>query len=189
MPAYLKGQEEAWARDSRAAQLVAFKGAKYGLFLHYGVYSQLGRGEWVQYRERIPVAEYGRLKDSFTAERFGAGAICDLAVDAGMRYVNLTTRHHDSFCLWDTKTTDFNSAQSPARRDLVRELAEACAARGLMLFLYFSHGRDWRHPYFPPNEICGKTARPHYERRSTPPCTSCGATTMGRTRTTMGPTR
>jgi alpha-L-fucosidase len=163
MPSYLKGQEAAWQRDPRAAQLSAFKEARYGLFLHYGVYSLLGRGEWVQYRENIPVAEYERLKGRFTAECFDANAICDLALEAGMRYVNITTRHHDSFCLWDTGTTDFNSAQSPAKRDLVGELAHACAARGLMLFLYFSHGRDWRHPYFPPNEVCGKTARPQYE--------------------------
>jgi alpha-L-fucosidase len=162
-PSYLAGREAEWARDPRAARLAWFKDARYGLFLHYGVYSLLGRGEWVQFREDIPVAAYERLMDRFTAARFDAGAICDLALDAGMRYVNITTRHHDSFCLWDTSTTGFNSARAPARRDLVRELAEACATRGLGLFFYYSHGRDWRHPYFPPNEVLGRTARPHYD--------------------------
>ena len=161
-----RGPSGSAVRAGRAATLQRFKQARYGLFLHYGVYSLLGRGEWVQFRETIPVAEYGRLIDRFTAARFDAGAICDLALDAGMRYVNLTTRHHDSFCLWDTATTDFNSAKAPARRDLVGELAEACRDKGLMLFLYYSHGRDWRHPFFPPNEVLGPQARPHYE---TPP--------------------
>ena len=147
----------------RAQTLERFKQARYGLFLHYGVYSLLGRGEWVQFREQIPVAEYERLIDRFTAERFDAGAICDLALDAGMKYLNITTRHHDSFCLWDTATTDFNSKRAPAGRDLVRELAEACRARVLMYFLYYSHGRDLRHPYVPPNEVAGQQARPHYE--------------------------
>jgi alpha-L-fucosidase len=147
----------------RAATLERFKRARYGLFLHYGLYSLLGRGEWVQFREQIPVAEYERLIDRFTAERFDAHAICDLAVDAGMSYLNITTRHHDSFCLWDTATTDFSTARSPAKRDLVRELADACRARGLMYFLYYSHGRDWRHPSFPPNDVLGNQARPHYE--------------------------
>ena len=164
MPSYLSGREEEWRRDPRAAQLGWFKRARYGLFLHYGVYSQLGRGEWVQFRENIPVAVYERLIDGFTAEQFDANAICDLALAAGMHYVNLTTRHHDSFCLWDTAATSFNSMQAPAKRDLVGELAQACAARGLGLFLYYSHGRDWRHPYFPPNEVLGKTARPTYEQ-------------------------
>lgn len=163
LPIYLAGREAEWEQNPRGAQLSWFRESRYGLFLHYGVYSLLGRGEWVQFRENIPVVEYERLIDGFTAERFDAGAICDLVVDAGMRYVNITTRHHDSFCLWDTATTDFNSARAPAGRDLVHELAETCASRGLGLFLYYSHGRDWRHPYFPPNEVLGNTARPHYE--------------------------
>ncbi len=162
VPVYLATREAEWRRDPRGTHLAWFRAARYGLFLHYGVYSQLGRGEWVQFRETIPVAEYSRLIDGFRAERFDAETIGDLALDAGMRYVNVTTRHHDSFCLWDTATTEFNSARAPAGRDLVGELAAACRARGLGLFLYYSHGRDWRHPYFPPNEVLGNTARPHY---------------------------
>src|SRR5215207_4610116 len=143
------------ASPERAATLERFKHARYGLFLHYGVYSLLGRGEWVQFRENIPVAEYERLIDRFTAERFDANAICDLALDAGMKYLNFTTRHHDSFCLWDTATTAFSSVRAPSQRDLVRELADACRARDIMLFLYYSHGRDWKHPCFPPNDVAG----------------------------------
>ena len=80
-----------------------------------------------------------------------------------MRYVNITTRHHDSFCLFATKQTDFNSVNSPAKRDLVGELADACRKKGLGLCLYYSHGRDWRHPHAPNNDRWGGSARPKYD--------------------------
>ena len=79
--------------------------------MHYGVYSQLGRGEWVMQRERIPVKEYEKLKNTFTADKFDAGKITDMAIDAGMKYINITSRHHDSFCLFRTKQTDFNAVE------------------------------------------------------------------------------
>jgi alpha-L-fucosidase len=149
--------------DVRQAAKLRFYEAKYGLFLHYGLYSLLARHEWVQFKERIPVADYAKLADTFTAAKFDARAIARLAVSAGMRYVNLTTRHHESFCLWNTGTTDFNSAKAPhCGRDLVAELAEACAAEGLGLCLYLSHGRDWRHPHAPGNDRFGGSARPVY---------------------------
>lgn len=163
VPSYLSGYEALYAEDPRAAALQWFRDAKYGLFLHYGLYSLLGRHEWVQFREKIPVAEYEKLKDRFTAHNFDAEYITDLAVDCGMRYVNITTKHHDSFCLFDTQQTDFNSVQSPAGRDLVAELAVACEERALGLFLYYSHGRDWRHPHAPNNGEWGDVARPHYD--------------------------
>jgi len=123
----------------------------------------LGRGEWVQLRETIPVGEYEKLKDDFTATGFDAEMITDLAVDAEMKYVNITTMHHDGFCLFETKETDFNSTNSPARQDLVAELAEACGKKGLGLCLYYSHGRHWRHPHAMTPEKYDKTARPAYE--------------------------
>lgn len=150
VPPYLKAYAELYQQNPRTAALEWFREAHYGLFLHYGLYSLLGRGEWVMFHEKIHVAEYAKLKDQFSADHFDADRIADLAVDAGMRYINITTRHHDSFCLFETRETDFNSMESPAHRDLVRELAEACNARGLGLFLYYSYGCDWRHPYFLP---------------------------------------
>jgi len=163
VPSYLKDYAELYAQDPRAAALQWFREARYGLFLHYGLYSLLGRHEWVQDRERIPVAEYARLMDQFTAERFDADAIADFALDCGMRYVNITTRHHDSFCLFATQQTPFNSMRAPAGRDLVGELAAACASRGLGLCLYYSHGRDWKHPHAPNNDEWGGRARPEYD--------------------------
>ncbi len=162
IPGYLKGYETLYATHPRNAAIQWFQQARYGLFLHYGLYSMLGRHEWVQLKEKIPVAEYARLARDFTAAEFNAETIADLAIAAGMRYINLTTRHHDSFCLFSTRETDFNSTHSPCGRDLVGELADACRKRGLGLCLYYSHGRDWRHPHAPNNTPWGGAARPEY---------------------------
>jgi alpha-L-fucosidase len=114
-----------------------FVDARYGLFVHYGLYSLLGRGEWVRNRERIAADAYTALADRFTAEKFDAEAICDLAVRAGMRYVNLTTMHHDGFRLYDTELSSFNSMNA-CGRDLVAEFVAAARARGLRIELYHS---------------------------------------------------
>jgi alpha-L-fucosidase len=159
-PSYLKPYA---GKDPREANLSFFKEARYGLFLHYGLYSLLGRHEWVQLREQIPVAEYAKLAEKFTAEKFDAAAIAAFARECGMRYINITTRHHDSFCLFKTAHTEFQSVNTPARRDLVAELANACEDEGLALFLYYSHGRDWRHPHAPNNDQYGGSARPEYD--------------------------
>ena len=163
VPSYLAGYEALYAEDPRAAAIQWFREAKFGLFLHYGLYSLLQDHEWVQFNKKIPVAEYAKLKEKFTAEKFDADFIADLAVAGQMRYVNITTRHHDSFCLFATKQTDFNSVNSPAKRDLVGELAVACREKKLGLCLYYSHGRDWKHPHAPNNDEWGGSARPKYD--------------------------
>ncbi len=163
IPCYLKNYEKLYQTNPREANLKWFKDAKYGLFLHYGLYSLLERHEWVQLREKIYVNEYADLKDKFTAERFDADYIAAFARDCGMKYINITTRHHECFCLWDTRETDFNSVNSPAKRDLLAELAEACEKYELGLFFYYTHGRDWRHPHAPNNDTWGGSARPGYD--------------------------
>ncbi len=162
-PSYLKDYRKQYKKDPREAARAWFREARYGLFLHYGLYSLLGRHEWVQLRETIPVAEYAKLADQFTAEKFDAMAIAEFARDAGMKYINLTTRHHDGFCLFNSDGWEFNSANSPARRDLVAELAVACEVHGLGFCLYYSHGRDWKHPHAPNNDEWGGSARPKYD--------------------------
>lgn len=171
VPSYLKGYEETYARNPRKAAVEYFRNAKFGLFLHYGLYSLLEGfwqdqhskpAEWVQFRGRIRLEEYEKLATRFTAEKFDADFITDMALDAGMKYINLTTRHHDSFCLFDSKYTDFKSTNSAAKRDLVAELAEQCQKKGLGFCLYYSHGRDWRHPHAPNNGDWGGAARPQY---------------------------
>lgn len=114
-----------------------FHEARYGMFIHFGLYSMLGRGEWALNREAIPVDEYKKLADSFSPDKFDAGATCDLAVRGGMRYVVFTTMHHDGFCLYDTKLTDFNSVRA-CGRDLTGEIVEAAKSRGLKIVLYHS---------------------------------------------------
>jgi len=116
-----------------ANKLDWFVKARYGMFIHFGLYSLLERGEWVLNREAIPLAEYKQLAARFTAENFDADALCDLAVRAGMRYVVLTTMHHDGFRLYPTKLSDFCS-----RRDLVGEVVAAARKRGLRVGLYHS---------------------------------------------------
>ena len=157
IPPFLRDHADLYRNNPREAALAWFRQARFGLFMHYGLYSLLAgewpamrvtnKGtEWIQWAAPIPRAEYMKLQGRFTAERFDADAICRLAQSAGMRYVNLTTRHHDGFCLWDTATTDYSSLHAPARRDLVAELAGACRRHGLGCFLYISHGREWWHP-------------------------------------------
>jgi len=162
VPAYLQHVSADFQRDPRKTNLDWFKDARFGLFLHYGLYSILGKGEWSQLTEKIPVAEYARLKNEFKADRFDADFITDLALEAGMKYINITTKHHDGFCLFNSKYDDFTSVHSPARRDLVQELSVQCNKKGLALFLYYSYGVDWRHPYFFPNHVGWDKSRPDY---------------------------
>jgi len=127
-----------------------FRDAKFGMFIHWGVYSLLGRGEWVLFNERLNVKEYEALADDFAAPDFDAKAWARTAKAAGMKYMVLTTRHHDGFCLFDTKTTPFNAMNSAAHRDFVREYVDACRAEGLKVGFYYSP-MDWRFPgYFMP---------------------------------------
>ena len=133
------------------------------MFIHYGLYSQLGRGEWVQLRDTVPFDEYIKLKDTFSPSGFDAEFIVDLAKKAGMKYITITSKHHEGFCLFKTKETDYNSVDSPAHRDLIGELAKACDKEGLGLFLYYSYAADWHNPYFYSREAGWENARPAYK--------------------------
>jgi alpha-L-fucosidase len=164
IPSYLKGYEKLYSENPRAAALKWFQEAKFGLFIHYGLYSLTGRGEWAQFDYLIPIAEYAKLADNFTAENFDANAITDLAIEAGMKYITLVCKHCDSFCLWDTKATDFNSMNTPANRDLVAEMVAACRDKGLGFFAFYEHGFDWRHPHGPaPWDWSNRAVRPAYD--------------------------
>ncbi len=163
VPSYLVDYGGSFLEDPHQANLEWFTNADYGMFIHYGLYSLLEKGEWVQLRDTIPVAEYAKLKDRFTAEHFDADRITDIAIEGGMKYITITSKHHDGFCLFETKATDFNVLNSPCARDLIGELYEACEQKGLGLFLYYSYGADWKHPYFYPRENGWANARPAYK--------------------------
>ncbi len=126
-----------------------FNEARYGMFVHWGVYSVAARGEWVRNRERIPQEDYiHRYADNFRAENYDPAAWAALAKEAGMGYVVLTTRHHDGFALWPTATSDFHSGNYGPKRDLVGPFVEAVRAAGLKVGLYYSPA-DWNHPDYP----------------------------------------
>ncbi len=127
-----------------------FREAKFGMFIHWGLYSLLGRGEWVMFNERLNVDEYSELKENFDASGYDPKEWARVAKEAGMRYMVLTTKHHDGFSLFDSKANPFNSINSAARRDIVAEYVEACRSEGLKVGFYYSP-MDWRFPgYFFP---------------------------------------
>lgn len=135
----LSDQELQWFRD-----------VKFGMFIHWGLYSILGRGEWVMFNERLSVSEYAKLAEGFKAEDFNPKAWARTAKAAGMKYMVLTSRHHDGFCLFDSEGNDFTAAKTAARRDFVKEYVEACRDEGLKVGIYYSP-MDWRFPgYFFP---------------------------------------
>jgi alpha-L-fucosidase len=122
---------------------------RWGLFLHYGIYSNGEYHEQEQWRLEIPREKYvDKYFPLFTAESFDADAIVRFAQKVGMEYLVITTKHHDGFCLWDTVLSDYKATKSPAGRDLIGEISEACARHGLPLGLYYSVA-DWHHSNYP----------------------------------------
>ena len=121
---------------------------RFGLFVHWGIYAIPAWHEQMQWRAEVTRAEYGKLIHRFNPTDFDPDAWLDLAEEAGMQYVCLTSKHHDGFCLWDTKATDFNVMNSPYGKDIVGMLADACRRRGFPLGLYYSVV-DWHHPNYP----------------------------------------
>ncbi|OQA85393.1 MAG: Alpha-L-fucosidase [Lentisphaerae bacterium ADurb.Bin242] len=129
-----------------------FHEARFGIYVHFGLYSILGRGEWTMYSERIPPEEYALLADRFLPEKGCAAEWAKAAVSAGAKYMVLTTRHHEGFCLYDSRYSDFTSVKRGPHRDLVREYVDAARKAGLCVGLYYSL-LDWRFPgYFDPEK-------------------------------------
>ncbi len=125
-------------------RVARFERLAFGMFVHWGLYSQLGQGEWIQHLSKIPQRQYDKLKETFTAADFDARTLSRLAREAGMRYIVLTTRHHEGFSLYDTRgLSDFDALHSPAGRDLVAEFVEGCRAEGIVPFFYHTT-LDWR---------------------------------------------
>ena len=124
-----------------------FPEARFGMFIHWGPYAQYGRGEQVLYREHLDQRAYGEAACAWNPQKFDAAEWARVAVDGGMKYAVLTTRHHDGYCLWDSHVTDYASAAQASRRDFVREYVEAFRAAGLRVGLYYSLA-DWRIPAY-----------------------------------------
>jgi alpha-L-fucosidase len=122
-----------------------WRDAKFGMFIHFGLYAIPGRGEWVQWNEQIPVNEYAKLAGQFNPTNFTLDSWAELAKSAGAKYVVLTSHHHDGFCLFDDGTNTFTSVKSAAHRDFVAEYVKAVRQAGLHIGLYYSP-LDWRFP-------------------------------------------
>ncbi|MEW6129932.1 MAG: alpha-L-fucosidase [Acidobacteriota bacterium] len=129
----------------RARRMRWWHEAKFGMFIHWGLYSVLGRHEWVMEMEGIPVSEYESLAKQFKPKPNAAREWARLARRAGMKYMVMTTKHHEGFCLFDTKTTNYCAPKQAAGRDLVKEYVEAARAEGLRVGFYYSL-MDWHHP-------------------------------------------
>lgn len=125
-----------------------FRKARFGMFIHWGLYSIPGRGEWVRSNEQMPEADYMPFFREFSAPDFDPKAWARTARAAGMRYVVMTAKHHDGFCLFDSALTEFKSTNTPFGRDAVAEFVEAVRGEGLKVGLYFSL-IDWHHPDYP----------------------------------------
>jgi alpha-L-fucosidase len=139
-----------------------FQDAKFGLFIHWGVYSVLGDGEWVMNQQQIPVKTYEKVPSFFNPVDFDPKAWVQMAKDAGMKYITITSKHHDGFAMWDSKVSDYNMVKrTPYGKDVLKMLADECHRQGIKLFFYHSQ-LDWHHPdYFPRGNTGGSyTGRP-----------------------------
>jgi alpha-L-fucosidase len=131
--------------NMRRERLSWFNEARFGMLIHWGLYSVLGRGEWAQFKESIPSTEYSKLADCFEPKHFNADEWTRLAKEAGMRYMVLTTKHHEGFCLFNSQYSDFTAMKSKANRDYVAEYVQACRKAGLGVGLYITM-MDWSDP-------------------------------------------
>jgi len=134
--------ESKTARDSR---MQWWRQARFGMFIHWGVYSVPARGEWVMYNEKIPVEDYEKFPPLFNPVKFNATEWVNIAKAAGMKYIVITSKHHDGFGMWDSKVSPYNVvAATPFKRDVLKELSEACRAQGVKICFYHSI-MDWHH--------------------------------------------
>lgn len=149
--------QPAESQEQRDARMAWWREARFGMFIHWGIYSVpagfydgkpvQGIGEWIMLRGQIPVARYAEYAKEFDASKFDADAIAKLAKDAGMKYIVITSKHHDGFAMFHTAVDGYNVYDAtPFHRDPLKELAEACKKQGIKLGFYYSQCQDWHHP-------------------------------------------
>ncbi len=159
--------EESMAQKDRRMEW--WRRDRFGLFIHWGLYAipagtykgrQVpGLGEWIRRDGQIPVEEYDLFADQFNPTEFDADRWVRMAKEAGMKYLVITSKHHDGFCLWDSRLTDFDAMSTPFHRDILRELKTACDRHGLKLCFYHSI-MDWHHPDYLPRRQWEQATRP-----------------------------
>ena len=152
--------------DERNARMQWFRDAKFGLFIHWGLYSvpagewdgKNKYAEWILHRARIPMSEYEKFVPQFNPVKFDAAAWVAMAKQAGMKYIVITSKHHEGFAMYDTKLTDWSIKSTPFKRDPMQELAAECKKAGIKLCFYYSI-MDWRHPDYAPRSPWNDTAK------------------------------
>jgi alpha-L-fucosidase len=169
------GQKHHLSKDER---MKWWRDARFGMFIHWGLYAIPagewkgkkidGIGEWIMERADIPASEYEQLAKQFNPVKFNANEFVVIAKNAGMKYIVITSKHHDGFCLWDSKVTDYDIMDAtPFKRDILKELSKACKKHGIKLCFYHSI-MDWHHPDaqrpFYPNYNDGKKSNPNFAR-------------------------
>jgi len=135
-----------------------FQDAKFGMFIHWGVYSVIGDGEWVMNNKKIAVSEYEKLGPQFNPSSFNAAEWVGLAKSAGMKYITITSKHHDGFAMFGSKVSDYDIVdRTPYHKDPIRMLADECHKQGIKLFFYYSE-LDWHNPDYYPRGRTGRDA-------------------------------
>ena len=155
------GQQPDGRYTPSAANIAArewFQDAKFGMFVHWGVYSTLADGEWVMEVRKIPIAAYERLPHLFNPTEFNAEEWVSLVKAAGMRYLTITAKHHDGFAMYDSRVSDYDIVdRTPYKRDVLKQLADECRRQGIKLFFYYSQ-LDWHHADYYPRGQTGRNA-------------------------------
>src|SRR5436190_2984068 len=138
-----------------------FQDARFGMFVHWGGYSVLGDGEWGMENKKIPISDYEKLPPAFNPIDFNAAEWVSIAKGAGMKYITITSKHHDGFAMFDSKVSDYNIvARTPYKKDPLKALADECRRQGIKLFFYHSQ-LDWHHPdYYPRGRTGQDSGRP-----------------------------
>lgn len=143
-----------------SAAMKKWQDMRFGMFIHWGPVSLTGHEIGWSRGSQTPIEEYDQLYKKFNPTEFDADQWVRIAKDAGMKYIVLTTKHHDGFCLWPSKHTDYHIGNSPFKRDVVGELAKACKKQGIRFGTYYSVC-DWYHPDYPKGSPAGKTDKPN----------------------------
>lgn len=140
-----------------------FQDAKFGLFIHWGVYSVLGKGEWVMNNDHMSKTEYEKLPPQFNPVKFDPAQWVALAKAAGMKYITITSKHHDGFAMWNTQQNSWNIVDAtPYGKDVLKALAEECRKQDIKLFFYHSHLDWYQNEYFPRGRTGQYSGRPDY---------------------------
>lgn len=159
-----KAPEKAADQDAR---MQWWRDARFGMFIHWGLYAipagewdgEKNHAEWIRHTAQIPVDEYDKFVDQFNPVKFDAEKWVKMAKDAGMKYIVVTSKHHDGFCLWDSKKTEYDIMSTPFKRDILKELTKACEKYGIRMCFYHSI-MDWHHPDYLPRRGWEKEQRP-----------------------------